>query len=75
LLPAVFHLLVRGNQSAREQDLSLEISLVLFITYILSLVFTLRTHAHLYTGVGKGEEEDEAIGREAGVRDGLRRRC
>jgi len=62
LLPAVFHFLVRGNQSAREQDLSLEISLVLFITYILSLVFTLRTHAHLYTGVGHGEEEDEAIG-------------
>jgi Ca2+:H+ antiporter len=62
LLPAVFHLLVQGNQSAREQDLSLEISIVLFVTYILSLVFTLRTHAHLYTGAGKGEEEDEAIG-------------
>jgi Ca2+:H+ antiporter len=62
LLPAVFHMLVKGNQSAREQDLSLEISIVLFVTYILSLVFTLRTHVHLYTGAGKGEEEDEAIG-------------
>jgi len=62
LLPAVFHMLVQGKQNVREQDLSLEISLVLFITYILSLVFTLRTHAHLYTSVGHGEEEDEAIG-------------
>ena len=31
-----------------EQDLSLEISIILMTTYILSLVFTLRTHKHLY---------------------------
>ena len=30
-------------------------------TYVLSLVFTLRTHKHLYAG-GHGEEADEAIG-------------
>lgn len=61
LLPAVFHFLVRGVPNAHEQDLSLEIAVVLFITYVLSLVFTLRTHSHLY--VGKPDQaEEEAIG-------------
>jgi Ca2+:H+ antiporter len=61
LLPAVFHFLVRGLPNAHEQDLSLEIAIVLFITYILSLVFTLRTHSHLYVGEVDPVEE-EAIG-------------
>jgi Ca2+:H+ antiporter len=50
LLPAVFHFLVVGKPNVREQDLSLEIAVVLFITYVLSLIFTLRTHSHLYAG-------------------------
>ena len=63
LMPAVFHYLVKDMPNVHEQDLSLEIAIVLFITYILSLIFTLRTHSHLYTGgadarkggdVGKG---------------------
>jgi Ca2+:H+ antiporter len=33
-----------------ERTLSLEISVVLIITYVLSLVFSLRTHKHLYVG-------------------------
>ena len=32
------------------------------VTYILSLVFTLKTHKHLYAGGHGGEEADEAIG-------------
>jgi Ca2+:H+ antiporter len=56
LVPAIFHLVVRGSTAvAREQDLSLEISIVLFVTYILSLVFTLKTHRHLYGG-GHGHD-------------------
>lgn len=61
LMPAVFHLLVKNNPTA-ERDLSLEIAVVLIITYVLSLVFTLRTHSHLYTGGVDEKEEQEAIG-------------
>jgi Ca2+:H+ antiporter len=61
LLPAVFHLIVRSNRAAREQNLSLEIAVVLFITYVLSLIFTLKTHAHLYVG-DLQDEEEQAIG-------------
>jgi len=50
LMPAVFHIIVVGKPNVREQDLSLEIAIVLFITYILSLIFTLKTHTHLYAG-------------------------
>ena len=61
LMPAVFHLIVRNNAVATEQNLSLEIAVVLFITYVLSLVFSLKTHAHLYVGE-LNEEEEKAIG-------------
>ena len=61
LLPAVFHLIVRNNPAAREQNLSLEIAIVLFITYVLSLIFSLKTHAHLYVGEIHAEEQ-EAMG-------------
>jgi len=62
LMPAVFHFIVRGNANADEQDLSLEIAIVLIITYVLSLIFTLRTHSHLYTGGVDEKEEQQAIG-------------
>lgn len=62
LMPAVFHFLVVNKPNAREQDLSLEISVVLIITYVLSLIFTLKTHSHLYTGGVDEPEEEEAIG-------------
>ena len=50
LLPAVFHYLAGGSPAAHEQDVSLEISVVLMVVYILSLVFALKTHSHLYAG-------------------------
>jgi Ca2+:H+ antiporter len=65
LLPALFHILVKDKPGAHEQDLSLEIAIVLIITYILSLVFTLRTHHHLYSGgveSGEGHEATAAGG-------------
>ncbi len=62
LLPAIFHLLVANKPNVLEQDLSLEIAIVLFITYILSLIFTLRTHSHLYAGGADEKEEEEALG-------------
>jgi Ca2+:H+ antiporter len=61
VVPALFHLVVRGNPAAHEQELSLEIALVLFVTYLLSLVFALRTHKHLYAGEA-AHSADEALG-------------
>jgi len=62
LMPAVFHLLVANKPNVREQDLSLEIAIVLLITYVLSLIFTLRTHSYLYSGGIDEQDEEEAIG-------------
>ena len=58
VVPAIFHFVVQGNPNAHEQELSLEIAIVLFVTYVLSLVFALKTHSHLYAGeeAHKGEE-------------------
>ena len=50
VVPAIFHLVIRGVGEEVERTLSLEISFVLIITYVLSLVFSLRTHKHLYVG-------------------------
>jgi Ca2+:H+ antiporter len=55
VVPAVFHFLVAGRPQtgglvAAERNLSLEISIVLMATYVASLLFTLRTHKHLYMG-------------------------
>ncbi|MBV9772969.1 MAG: calcium/proton exchanger [Gemmatimonadetes bacterium] len=62
LVPAVFHSLVRATAPSAEQNLSLEISVVLMATYVLSLFFTLRTHKHLYTGDVDPEAPEEAHG-------------
>src|SRR6185436_8069266 len=39
-----------GREALLERTLSLEISIVLFAAYLLSLLFSLRTHRHLYAG-------------------------
>jgi Ca2+:H+ antiporter len=51
-VPAAFHYLGGASALRYEGDLSLEISVVLMITYALSLVFSLRTHEHLFKGSG-----------------------
>src|SRR5207253_8896756 len=48
LVPALFHQMVLRQQVTHERELSLDIAIVLFLTYLLSLVFSLRTHKHLY---------------------------
>ena len=50
LIPAVFHWVTRGLEGAAERNISLEISIVLFLTYVLSLAFALKTHKDLYLG-------------------------
>jgi len=65
VVPALFHSVaesaVRGaritlaQETVLERSLSLEIAIVLFLAYVLSLVFSLRTHKHLYAGQSHGE--------------------
>lgn len=58
VVPAVFHRLARGAPDAPELTLDTEIAVVLFATYLASLVFTLKTHRTLY-GVADGHEATE----------------
>jgi Ca2+:H+ antiporter len=62
VVPAIFHYLNRDNLRAAEHHLSLEIAIVLFITYILSLIFALKTHKHLYNSIQGEHEEVEMAG-------------
>jgi len=54
VVPAVFYYLLVGSDlpaeeiAASDLDLSLDVAIVLFATYVLSLVFSLRTHKHLF---------------------------
>ena len=60
LVPAAFHWTAeiarargtvdRGEEVEMEHGLSLAIAIVLFTVYVLSLLFSLRTHRHLYRG-------------------------
>ena len=58
VVPALYHYAVRNIPNPPEEELSLEIALVLFIAYILSLLFSLKTHRHLYE---TGEQKDEEV--------------
>lgn len=64
IIPTIFHMSANrrpgGWSPQAEQNLSLSIAAVLFITYILWLVFTLITHKELFVGqgFGNGEQED-----------------
>src|SRR4051812_33829304 len=57
IVPAAFHYLAGSAASAKEDGLSLEISVVLIITYGLSLLFSLSTHKQFFTGPVVEEDE------------------
>lgn len=65
-VPAVFHLSnVHGGgpaDHANDYNLALCIAVIQIITYILSLVFSLKTHKQLY--MSADNEKDEALGTE-----------
>jgi len=62
IVPALFHRLSQGaGQLPAERTLSLEIAIVLAATYVLSLIFSLHTHKHLYVGEAS-EEVEQALG-------------
>ncbi len=50
IIPALFHFTAADRGAAIERELSLEIAIVLFAIYVLSLVFSLRTHRHVFAG-------------------------
>ncbi len=50
IIPALFHFTAADRGVKIERELSLDIALVLFAIYILSLVFSLRTHRHVLAG-------------------------
>ncbi|MFN2455902.1 MAG: calcium/proton exchanger [Pyrinomonadaceae bacterium] len=64
IIPTVFHQVAArvpreqgGWTAAKEQHLSLAIAVVLFLTYICTLLFSLVTHRELFSG---GQEEQRA---------------
>jgi Ca2+:H+ antiporter len=61
LVPAVFHW-VTGGLPKKEAGLSLEIAIVLFVTYIMSLIFALKTHKDLYLGTSAAHDEAVHMG-------------
>jgi Ca2+:H+ antiporter len=58
-VPAIFHLASKATYN--EDELALGISIILFVTYIASLIFSLKTHKHLYTRE-VDKETESAIG-------------
>src|SRR5262245_27479891 len=77
LIPAIFHFSAEAavlraewtpqRERAIESGLSLEIAIVLFVAYLLSLLFSLRTHRHLYAGqqhamASDGSHEPSRVG-------------
>jgi Ca2+:H+ antiporter len=56
VMPAAFHALAGPGARFKEAGLSLDLSLVLLVTYGLHLVFSLRTHKQLFSG----EQTEEA---------------
>lgn len=56
-VPAAFHYLTVPADIVREHGLSFDISIVLLITYALSLWFSLRTHKQLFVGHASADAE------------------
>ena len=57
IIPALFHFTASDRGVAIERELSLEIAIVLFVMYVLSLTFSLKTHRHLFAGEDHGAED------------------
>lgn len=62
VVPAIFHTIVGQGAAPSEHKLSLLISFILIVTYLLSLLFSLRTHSHLYTGATSSGDTEPSEG-------------
>ena len=63
IIPAMFHFVAGETAVQGELRMSLVIAVILLITYVLSLLFTLKTHSHLY--IGSSEPHGESGNGEA----------
>ena len=61
IMPAAFHYLSGPGGRLRENDLSLEISIVLLVTYATHLFFSLHTHKDLFGGESTPEAAPEGV--------------
>jgi Ca2+:H+ antiporter len=69
VVPAVFHWLSRAvTPPAPDLRLDTEIAVVLFITYLLSLIFTLRTHRSSYAGAATAHGAEDKVAAPGSVR-------
>jgi Ca2+:H+ antiporter len=57
VVPAAYHHLGGREAILHETGLSLEISMILLVTYALGLLFALKTHRHYFTGPTRGEAD------------------
>jgi Ca2+:H+ antiporter len=57
IIPALFHLTAADRDVSIERKLSVAIAVVLFAIYILSLMFSLKTHKHVYRGEPHAAED------------------
>ena len=57
IVPAAFHYLTGPAGVIKEFDLSFDISIVLLITYALSLLFSLHTHKQMFSGTSAAAAE------------------
>ncbi|HEU4684802.1 MAG TPA: calcium/proton exchanger [Nitrospira sp.] len=53
IIPALFHFTASDRGMKIEREVSLEIAVVLFSIYLLSLIFSLKTHRHVYAADGQ----------------------
>jgi len=62
VVPALFYYLLTVHEVPADRitqmdlDVSLDVAIVLFVTYVLSLVFSLQTHKHLYDATDNEHE-------------------
>ncbi|MCA9296547.1 MAG: calcium/proton exchanger [Phycisphaerales bacterium] len=56
LVPTFFHTFAGEMGKLKFEHLNVAVSIVLFATYLLSLVFSLKTHKHLFIGHGEASE-------------------
>jgi Ca2+:H+ antiporter len=70
IMPAAFHYLSGPQGATREDDLSLEISIVLLAAYATHLAFSLITHKQLFSAErpsAEGHEKSWPVGKSIGV--------
>ncbi|MCB1062533.1 MAG: calcium/proton exchanger [Verrucomicrobiae bacterium] len=67
IAPAAFHHSAGPSAIRSESALSLDISIILLVTYALGLWFSLKTHKHYFAGHGHSVDENEGIRRDHAI--------